>query len=31
MHQIRLAGPEDAGPLLALRHRLNPQPEFMLR
>jgi ribosomal protein S18 acetylase RimI-like enzyme len=30
MHQIRLAGPEDAGALLALQHRLDGQSEFML-
>jgi ribosomal protein S18 acetylase RimI-like enzyme len=30
MHQIRLAGPEDAGALLALQHRLDAQSEFML-
>jgi len=30
MYQIRLAGPEDAGALLGLQHRLDAQPEFML-
>jgi hypothetical protein len=30
MHQIRLAGPEDAGALLDLQHRLDGQSEFML-
>jgi hypothetical protein len=30
MHQIRLAGPEDAGALLDLQHRLDAQSEFML-
>jgi ribosomal protein S18 acetylase RimI-like enzyme len=30
MPQIRLAGPEDAGALLDLQHRLDAQSEFML-
>ena len=30
MHQIRLAGPEDAGALLDLQHRLDGQSELML-
>ena len=30
MHPIRLAGPQDAGALLDLQHRLAAQSEFML-
>ncbi len=30
MHQIRLAGPDDAGALLGLQHRLDAQSPFML-
>ncbi len=30
MHQIRLAGPDDAGALLVLQHRLDAQSPFML-
>jgi hypothetical protein len=30
MHQIRLAGPDDADALLGLQHRLDAQSPFML-
>jgi hypothetical protein len=30
MHRIRLAGPDDAGALLGLQHRLDSQSPFML-